>query len=189
MKLIIGLGNPGKEYDKTRHNIGFMCIDKLASYYDIPINKKKFDGLYNEFIHNEEKVILLKPQSYINLSGQVIKKYIDYFKIPISDILVICDDMDLSIGNYKLKYKGGSAGHNGLKNIESALQTNEYKRLKIGISKNKMIDAKDYVLGKLTIDDMQQIESIIAKVPNIISDFITISFDKVMNKYNIQDTD
>lgn len=184
MKLIVGLGNYGKEYEKTRHNIGFMAIDAFALKYDFVFNKNKFQGLYAEGNLENEKVILLKPQKYMNLSGEVIREFIDYYKIAIEDILILCDDMDLEIGTYKLRYKGGSAGHNGLKNIESHLKTQEYKRIKIGISRNKNYDVVDYVLGKLSKEELDKLQPVLDKVPDIIHDFVTISFDNVMNKYN-----
>src|SRR5574344_2330767 len=147
MKLIVGLGNPGKVYENTRHNMGFMTIDNYAKKKNIDINKNKFNGLYGEYNYRGEKIILLKPCSYINLSGEVIKKYVDYFKIDINDLLIIHDDLDIPLGNIKLKPSGSSGGHNGLKNIELNLKRKDYKRIKIGISNNKMIDTKDYVLG------------------------------------------
>lgn len=184
MKLIVGLGNPGKEYENTKHNMGFMAIDEYARNKNTQINKSKFNGLYNEFNHKGEKIILLKPQMYINLSGDVIKKYVDFYKIDISDILIISDDLDLDIGKIKIKYKGGSGGHNGLKNIESNLKTQEYKRIKIGISNNKEIDTKDYVLGKFNQENTKIIKETISKIPQILDDYLNLTFDNVMNKYN-----
>lgn len=184
MKLIVGLGNPGREYEKTRHNIGFMCIDEIAHYFQVDININKFNGLYNQFTYNNEKIILLKPQKYMNLSGEVIRDFVNYFKINIQDILVICDDLDTSVGTYRLRYKGSSGGHNGLKNIELHLSTKEYKRIKIGISNNKNIDTKDYVLGKFSNEEMNLISPIINKMPKIIEDYLKLSFDNVMSKYN-----
>ena len=184
MKLIVGLGNPGNEYNKTRHNVGFMCIDEIAKHFNVEFTNNKYNGLFADFIYNGEKIILLKPQKYMNLSGEVIKKYIDFFKINVNDILVICDDLDIPLGKYRLRYKGSSGGHNGLKNIELNLSTNEYKRLKIGISNNKNIDTKDYVLGKLNKEELIVADSIIKKIPFIIEDYLNISFDNLMNKYN-----
>ena len=184
MKLIVGLGNPGREYEKTRHNVGFMVIDKLIEQYNCNNMKSKFGGLYSETTINNEKVIFLKPQEYINLSGIVIKRYIDYFKIDISDILVINDDLDLKTGNIKIKMSGSSGGHNGLKNIEFCLGTKDYKRIKIGISNNKQIDTKDYVLGKIDDDDMKLIKSIVEMFPTIINDYFNMSFSNLMTKYN-----
>ena len=184
MKLIVGLGNKGIEYNNTRHNVGFMALDKLSEYLNIEINKNKFDGLYGECIINNEKIILLKPQKYMNLSGEVIKKYVDFFKIDINDILIINDDLDLPVGKIKIKFKGSSGGHNGLKNIEQNLNTDEYKRIKIGISNDKLLDTKDYVLGKFNKEDLEIIHQTIDKIPQIFDDFIKYSFDKVMSKYN-----
>lgn len=186
MKLIVGLGNPGKEFLNTRHNIGFMFIDFYAEKYGVSINKEKFNGLYVKIKINSEDVILLKPQKYMNLSGDVIKKYVDYFNIDISDIIIICDDLNLDFLKVKLKCKGSCGGHNGLLNIENNLNTDCYKRLKIGISSNNNIDMKDYVLGKF---DNHQLQEIIKKkdfINDILDDFLNFSFEKVMSKYNIK---
>lgn len=184
MKLIVGLGNIGKEYERTRHNIGFMAVDKCVEKYNIDMNRHKFSGNYGEVNINGEKIIFLKPEKYMNLSGEVIRDFVKFYKIEIEDILIISDDMDLEIGSLKLKYKGSSGGHNGLKNIELHLGTPEYKRLKIGISHNRRIDTKEYVLSKFSNDEIELLNPIIDLVPNIIFDFITIPFDNVMNKYN-----
>lgn len=184
MKLIVGLGNPGREYEKTRHNMGFMAIDAFADKYGLIFNKNKFDGLYAEGIIEGEKILLLKPQKYINLSGEVIREFINYYKISIDDVLIICDDMDLEIGTLKLRYKGSSAGHNGLKNIEANLKTQDYKRMKIGISRNKNYDVVDYVLGKISEEETEKLKPIFEKIPKILYDFVIISFDNLMNKYN-----
>ena len=184
MKLIVGLGNPGSEYNKTRHNIGFMCIDKIAEYFNVDFNLHKFSGSYTQFNYQGEKIILLKPGKYMNLSGEVIRDFVNFFKININDILIICDDLDTKVGTYRLRYKGSSGGHNGLKNIELHLSTKEYKRIKIGISNNKNIDTKDYVLGKFTKEEMELINPIIDRMIFIIEDYLKYPFDKVMNKYN-----
>ena len=182
MKLIVGLGNPGKEYENTRHNVGFMVIDKLLKEFNCDELKSKLGGLYTTTIINDEKIIFLKPMQYINLSGIVVRKYIDYFKINLEDILIINDDLDLKLGTFKLRPSGSSAGHNGLKNIEAELKTNNYKRLKIGISNNKNIDTKDYVLGK--IDNKEELEKVIDICPNIILDYLKLPFSLLMSKYN-----
>ena len=186
MKLIVGLGNPGSEYDMTRHNIGFMCIDSFAMSQNIKINKQKFNGLYIKTNIKGTDLILLKPQSYINLSGEVIKKFADYYKIELSDILVISDDLDLECGKYKLKLSGSSGGHNGLKNIELNLNTQQYKRLKIGISNNKDIDTKDYALGKIDSSTYKIYEELFLKTNNIILDYLSLDFENLMSKYNHQ---
>ena len=184
MKLIVGLGNPGKEYEKTRHNIGFMTIDKYADKLGVSITKEKYNGLYAETIINSEKVILLKPQSYINLSGEVIRRFIDFYKNDIEDILIIHDDLDLEVGTYRVKQHGSSGGHNGLKNIELHLGTQEYKRIKIGISNNKLMDTKDYVLGKISKEEQEKIDEVKNVVMDILDDYFKITFDQLMAKYN-----
>lgn len=184
MKLIVGLGNPGKEYENTRHNMGFMAIDKFAKKYNVDFKKEKFGGLYSELFIDNEKVILLKPQRYINLSGEVIKKYVDFYNINIDDILIISDDLDTEFGRIRLRYQGSSGGHNGLKNIEMHLKTKKYKRIKIGISNNKNIDTKDYVLGHLNKDNLNILDATFDTVVCILDDFFKLSFDNLMNKYN-----
>ena len=184
MKLIVGLGNPGKEYEKTRHNMGFFYIDKYAEKQGVSITKNKFNGLYSELLLNGEKVLLLKPQSYMNLSGEVVKKYVDYFNVEIEDILIICDDLDTSLGKYRLRATGSPGGHNGLKNIELHLGTDKYSRLKIGISHDKDIDTKDYVLSKLGKEDFNLIEENVDIICNIIDDFYDNDMEFMMSKYN-----
>ena len=184
MKLIVGLGNPGKEYEKTRHNTGFMALDSFAKKHDISIDKKKYNGLYGEMTINGEKVILLKPQTYMNLSGECVQKIVNFFKIKLEDILVINDDLDLEVGRIRLRRNGESGGHNGLKNIELNLGSKDFKRLKIGISKNKNIDTIDYVLGKFSKQELDILEQIKSVTDQLLEDFVTLDFEKLMSKYN-----
>ena len=184
MLIIAGLGNPGKEYENTRHNAGFRFIDSYAKAKNLSFNKEKFNGLYTDFLHNGEKIILLKPQKYMNLSGEVIKAYLDFFKIEVNSLLIIVDDLDTEVGKIKLRYKGSSGGHNGLKNIENHLKTQDYKRLKIGISNDKNKDSIDYVIGKVPVDELNLMNSVNKKAESLIDDFLSMNFDNVMNKYN-----
>ncbi len=156
----------------------------MSNKFGISIDKKKCNGLYNEVTINNKKIILLKPLSYMNLSGEVVKKYIDYYKIPVENMLIINDDLDLEIGKIRLRRNGSSGGHNGLKNIMLNLNTDEFKRLKVGISNNKLINTKDYVLGNFSKDELEIIDNLKEVVSNIISDFIEMDFDSLMNKYN-----
>ncbi|HJJ08029.1 MAG TPA: aminoacyl-tRNA hydrolase [Bacilli bacterium] len=181
MKLIVGLGNPGKEYENTRHNIGFMVID---NYLKNEKFKTKFNGMYLKKVINNEEVIFLKPLSYMNLSGEVVKKYVNYFKINLSDLLIISDDLDMPCFKIKLKYKGSSGGHNGLKNIIQNINTEEFKRLKIGISNNLNNDTKSYVLSKFNQEELEKLHKKFEITNNIINDFINLDFEKVMSKYN-----
>lgn len=182
MKLIVGLGNPGTKYQKTRHNSGFMAIDFLANNQNLTF-KEKFHGLYTEFHINGEKAILLKPQKYMNLSGEVIKSYQEYFNIDISNILIIYDDVNYEVGEYKIKRNGSSGGHNGIKNIINNLGTENIYRLKIGISKNN-INLEDYVLGKFSEEECKKIEKILPDIEKIIMDFLFLTIDELMSKYN-----
>lgn len=184
MKLIVGLGNPGADYVNTRHNVGFIVIDNFAKSYGISINKKKFNGQYAELFIDGEKVLLLKPLSYMNLSGEVVKKYLDYFDIMPEDVLVISDDLYLPFASYRLRLFGSSGGHNGLKNIANMIGTNRFKRFRIGISNDKSVDTKDYVLGKFNSSEMKQISDILPITVDILNDFCSMSFEKVMSKYN-----
>ena len=180
MKLIVGLGNPGKEYEKTRHNVGFMAIDHYLGNESF---KSKNNGSYYEKIINNEKIIFLKPLTYMNDSGLAVRYFSDYFNLDISDILIIYDDMDFDVGKYKLKSSGSSAGHNGIKSIIKHLGTENFKRIRIGISKNN-INTIDYVLGRFSKEDLFILNNVFNVVDNIIEDFNIYDFDKLMNKYN-----
>lgn len=185
MKLIVGLGNPGKEYYHTRHNMGFELIDYYLEKKNITPNwSNKFNGLYYSTNLHGEKVLFLKPQSYMNLSGGVVRKFVDYFDISFDDILVLSDDLDLMIGNFKLRDKGSSGGHNGLRNIEENLGTQEYKRLKIGISKNNNLDTKDYVLGRLSKEEFDKIQYCYSLLVSVLDDYFSMDFHDLMSKYN-----
>ncbi len=184
MKLIVGLGNPGREYKKTRHNIGYMLLDKIALDKGISFDKERFNAKYLEYTYKDEKILMIKPLSYMNLSGEVVVKYVQYYKIDIGDILVIQDDLDLAVGRYKLMFKHGDGGHNGIKNIISNLNSKEFLRLKIGISKNTYIDTKDYVLGKFSGEELKIINNTFSLLKDFISDYVNLNRDLLMGKYN-----
>lgn len=184
IKLVVGLGNPGKEYENTRHNMGFMVLDEIAKEYGITKWKSRNGALYFDTYIDMSRVIFLKPQKYINLSGDVLIEFVRFFDINIEDIIVISDDLDLPLGSIKLKLKGSSGGHNGLKNIEANLKTNEYKRIKIGISNDKTIDTKDYVLGKLSKEEKKALSDVILKAKEATILSINTPFEEVMSKYN-----
>lgn len=184
MKLIVGLGNPGEKYENTRHNVGFIILDNYVNSKNLGSFKSKDNGLYLKTRIHDEDVVFLKPQSYMNLSGEVVRKYVDFYKIDVEDILVISDDLDLEFGNFKVKLNGSSGGHNGLKNIELHLSTQNYKRFKIGISNRKNIDTKDYVLGRFTNEEKDILDKFKPKSVEIIDDYFQLEFSKLMNKYN-----
>lgn len=184
MKLIVGLGNYGGEYKNTRHNAGFMALDFYAKKNSLSIDKKKFKGLYAETKINDEKVLLLEPQTYMNLSGECVRDFMGYFHIDVKDLLVIYDDMDLDVGVIRLREKGSAGGHNGIKNIIENIKTSDFKRVRIGISKDKNIDTINYVLGKFKDEEKEIIDKEIEKISNIIEDFTKYDFNKVMSLYN-----
>ncbi|MFV0275289.1 MAG: aminoacyl-tRNA hydrolase [Bacilli bacterium] len=184
MHLIVGLGNIGDKYDNTRHNIGFSILDLFAKEKNLSFNKEKFNGSYIKTNIENKNVILLKPLKYMNLSGEVINNFVNFFKIDLDKILIISDDIDQDLGNYKLKASGGTGGHNGLLSIERNLKTKNYYRLKIGISKNLNIDISNYVLGKFNDVEKDEISKNNEIYMNILNDFTKISFLDLMNKYN-----
>ena len=184
IKLIVGLGNPGENYTNTRHNIGFMTLDKFTSSRNVKFDKQKFSGVYAEELINGDKIIYLKPQKYMNLSGEVVKDFVNYFKIEIENILIINDDLNLPVGKVRLRSKGSSGGHNGLKNIELHLGTQGYKRLKIGIGNEFKNDMKDFVLGKFTKSEMEILEKQFSETNEILLSFLNEKFENLMCKYN-----
>ncbi len=185
MKLVVGLGNPGNEYAKTRHNIGFQLLDYIANKNNIEFKSdKKFNAECATYIVNGEKVHLIKPLSYMNLSGTVVSKYTNFYNIEPSDILVIQDDLDMDFGKIRILYDSTSGGHNGIKNIIECLGTKEFSRLKIGISKTREYETKDYVLGKFSKEESEMLTNIYSNLENIIDDFISLDTEKLKQKYN-----
>ena len=192
MKLIVGLGNPG--FDNTRHNLGFMLIDNIISNLNLA-KKVKFNGEYYEYItENNEKIILLKPLSYMNLSGTVIKKYVDYFKIDVNNMLILFDDMDMELGKIRVREQGRSGGHNGIKDIISNLNTETFKRIKIGIFNKETFSStllgKDYVLSKFSKTEKEVIEDSIKRAAKVCIDYINNdNFEFITNNDNKNKTD
>ena len=181
MKLIVGLGNPGKEYENTRHNIGFMIVD---NYINNDNWQKKFDGLIQIINYGNDKVLFLKPLNFMNNSGISVVQASKYYDIASEDILVIQDDMDIEFGKYKLKKNSSSGGHNGIKSIIVSLNTDSFNRLKIGISHDKNKDTINYVLGKFSKEEMSTINGNYKLYNEIIEEFINNGINETMNKYN-----
>ncbi len=181
MKLIVGLGNPGKEYENTRHNVGFMVLDQYINNNDW---QQKFNGLYQIVNIEGEKVIFLKPTTFMNLSGLSVVQVSKYYDISPTDILVIQDDMDIEFGRYKLKKNSSSGGHNGIKSIISSLNTEAFGRLKIGISHDKNKDTISYVLGKFSKEELATLKEQYQVYNDIINSFIKDGIDKTMNTFH-----
>ena len=183
MKLIVGLGNIGTKYKDTRHNLGFLVVDKLVEELDLTY-KEVPSSSYVSTIINGEKIIYAKPKLYMNNSGKVIKGMLDYFKIDIKDLLVIQDDKDQEIGQYKIVFNSGHGGQNGIRDIIDNLKSKEFTRLKIGIGSNDNIDTANYVLGKWTKEQKETINNNMRKYMEIVKDFNDLDFTKLANKHN-----
>lgn len=184
MKLIVGLGNPGRKYEKTRHNCGFMVVDELARQLNIPVDQNKFQGLYGKGKVGGEDVVLLKPQTYMNLSGDSMIHFMNYFKIPVEDIIVVYDDLDLPVGKIRLRTKGSPGGHNGIKSIVGHLKTQNFNRIRVGIDRDKFIPVVDYVLGKFTKEQEPPLQESIALASAALKLSIQEDFTKAMNQFN-----
>lgn len=185
MYLIVGLGNPEPEYSKTRHNMGFNVINKLANKYNIEVNKKKFDGLSADGIIENEKVILLKPQTYMNLSGKSIIQFINFYKISTDNVIIIYDDIDFNPGIIKIRKSGSSGSHNGMKSVISELQSEDFIRIRVGIGqpefKNDMIN---YVIGAIPEEELKLLKEGTDKAVEAIIEILKNGVDSSMNKFN-----
>ena len=186
MFLIVGLGNPGKEYENTRHNVGFNVIDILAKEYDISVTKIKHKALIGEGRIGSEKVLLVKPQTYMNLSGESVREFIDYYKIdPETEMIVIYDDIDLEPGQIRIRKKGSAGGHNGIKNIIAQLGTQNFYRIKVGVgAKPKGWDLADYVLGRFSSKEREVVDAAIQDAADAVDMIIEKGIDAAMNHYN-----
>ncbi len=183
MKLIVGLGNPGKKYEHTRHNMGFDVIDLFSELAQIDIDKESFKGLVGRGKVFDEDVFLLKPQTFMNLSGESVREIVSYFKIKIEDIIVIYDDMAIAPGRIRLRPSGSSGGHNGIQNIIDNLGTKDIKRIRVGIGE-PTYNSIDYVLSKPSKEERVLIDEAIVDATNALKDILKDNFDKAMTKYN-----
>ena len=181
MKLVVGLGNPGKEYKGTRHNVGFMVLD---NYLGKVSWKNKSDSFFYSTEINNEQVIFIKPNTYMNLSGIAVKKIAKFYKLKPEDILVIQDDLDMSLGSFKVKRNSSSGGHNGIKSIITELGTEEFGRLKIGIDKDSRIPVDKYVLSKFSTQELEKITQNYDSFNKIINLFINEGIEKTISLYN-----
>lgn len=184
MYIIAGLGNPGKEYEMTRHNIGFEVIDYIASRYAAKVNKLKFKSLYGEINIGGEKVFLIKPQTFMNLSGEALREFSAFYKINSENIIVINDDISLKVGKVRIRRKGSAGGHNGLKSIIYQLNTDEFPRIKVGVGENDKGDLADYVLGRFKKDEIKIMEDAIIRAADSCEEIVKRGIDSAMNKYS-----
>lgn len=186
VKMIVGLGNPGEKYHETKHNIGFMVLDKWAKQENVTFNKSKHQGLYTEFFIGSEKVILVKPQTFMNLSGQCVKPLMNYFKIDIDDVVIIYDDMDLPIGKIRLRQKGSAGGHNGIKSLIQHFGTQTFNRVKIGVGRPLEFETViQHVLSKFLNLYINDVNRSIDDTIDAMTYFVRQSdFLNTMNKFN-----
>lgn len=185
MFLIVGLGNPGSQYEFTKHNVGFLTVDYLADKLNIKINKLKFKGLFaKEKIENED-VVILKPQTYMNLSGESVRDFANFFKIPPENIIVVVDDVDLPMGKIRIRKKGSAGTHNGMKSIIYQLQSDNFIRIKVGIEKeNRKDDLADYVLKGFSKDEVPIMEESMERAAKAVLEILKKGPDVAMNKFN-----
>lgn len=186
MKAIIGLGNPGMKYAGTRHNIGFDAVTAIADKYNLSINNKKFKGVYADGHIAGEKVLLVQPQTFMNLSGECVREVADFYKLNPDEIIIICDDINLDVGRLRIRKKGSAGGHNGLKNIIAHLGTEEFPRIRVGVGeKTEGWDLADYVLARFDKDSEPVIREALANVVGAVETWLSEGIDAAMNRYNV----
>ena len=185
MRLFVGLGNPGKQYEKTRHNAGFFVIDKLLKDLDLNLDLEMCNAHYTIYRHKGEKILIVEPQTFMNLSGVAVQGLMNYYRLEPEDVIVVHDDLDLPLGKIRLRESGSCGGQKGMGNIIALLDTENIKRIRIGISNNKEIDTKDYVLGKITKEDFPIYDESTTKAKDALLYYLDEkNFAKVMNKFN-----
>ncbi|RNF38358.1 aminoacyl-tRNA hydrolase [Planococcus salinus] len=185
MKLIVGLGNPGKTYEETRHNIGFKVIDHLAANWNAPLTQSKFKGMYSIIHRPEGKVMLLKPLTYMNLSGESVGALMNYYNIAIEDLVVIYDDLDLPTGQLRLRQKGSAGGHNGIKSLIQHLGTQQFNRMRIGISRPPAgMKVPDYVLSRFSKEESPEVGEAVKKSAAACELWLSKPYLEVMNEFN-----
>lgn len=185
MKLIVGLGNPGKKYENTRHNTGFAVIDKTLAKLNVELDKNKFNADYTMINRNGEKIYILKPLTYMNLSGEAVAPFMKYFGIEPEDLVVVHDDLDLPVGKIRLRQSGSCGGQNGMRNIIDLLGDSDIKRIRVGIGKDPLIPVVDYVLGKTKKEDLEVYNQALDKASDALIYWLDHDdFSKVMSNFN-----
>jgi PTH1 family peptidyl-tRNA hydrolase len=185
MKLVVGLGNPGRKYNGTRHNVGFEVLARLAQRYDVGRPKAKFKAEVTETNINNQKTILLSPLTYMNLSGQSVRAAVDFYKLPLTDLLVICDDINLDVARLRFRPSGSAGGQNGLKDIIQQLGSQTFGRLRVGVGRPPPNwDAADFVLGKFSHEDQSEIENAVAQAVDAVEVWVEQGMQTAMNQFN-----
>ena len=185
MKIIVGLGNPETDYSETRHNMGFNTINKLAKEYDIDVSRTKFDALYGTGIIENEKSILVKPQTYMNLSGKSVVQFVNFYKIDLQDLLVIYDDMDTEISKIRIRKSGSHGGHNGIKSLIDELSSEKFPRIRIGIGRPRSSEEfTEYVVGAIPEEEKEKLEEGVTKAKEAVKEILKNDINFAMNKFN-----
>lgn len=186
MKVIIGLGNPGRDYEKTRHNAGFMVIDEIANKLGISGGKEKFDAVLLEDFVGQEKVVLVKPLTFMNDSGRAVRRIIDFYSLNPTDIIVIYDDVDIDLGKLRIRKNGSAGTHNGMKSIIYELKSDNFPRVRLGINKEKRGDLKRFVLKKFSKEEVPLLIDVVKRAADAAISMVEDDIDKVMNQFNIR---
>jgi PTH1 family peptidyl-tRNA hydrolase len=184
MKVVVGLGNPGRNYEGTRHNVGYEVVDSLAAGPRCNKFESRFQAQIAELTEDAEKVLLVKPETFMNLSGRSVRQVMDFYQLTLSDLLVVCDDINLPLGKLRVRAKGRHGGHNGLRNIQEHLGTTEYARLRIGVD-TPADDAIDHVLGRFRPGERPVIEDAVQKAAQAVIVWVTRGIQACMNQYNV----
>lgn len=186
MYLIIGLGNPESDYANTRHNMGFNVINKLSEKYNIEVKKDKFKALFGSGVIEGEKVILVKPQTFMNLSGEAVQEFVNFYKIPLENVLVIYDDVDIEPGKIRIRKNGSAGGHNGMKSIVSHLSSEKFPRVRVGIGKpHGQKDMIAHVIGGIDDEDKELLDKGVNLATEAVIETLKNNIDSAMNKYNV----
>jgi PTH1 family peptidyl-tRNA hydrolase len=184
MKVVVGLGNPGGRYAGTRHNIGYMVIDYLAESPRAGRFQSRFQGLIAELIEEGEKILLVKPETFMNLSGRCVREVLDFYQVPVADLLVVCDDINLPLGKLRVRARGSDGGQKGLRDIRNHLGTDEYARLRVGIDTPGEADAADYVLSRFRPSEKPVIEEAVRIAGEAVIYWVRHGVEACMNRYN-----
>lgn len=187
VKIIVGLGNPGDKYAATRHNVGFMAIDYLADQYGVKVDRIKFKGVYGEARLGGQKVLLLKPQTFMNLSGESVREICEFYKVPMEDVVVIYDDISMKVGSLRIREKGSAGGHNGIKNIIYQTQTDVFPRIKVGVGAKPHpdYDLADWVLGQFSAEDRKTLSDLMPTIQKAVELLVKDEPKEAMNQCNI----
>lgn len=189
MYVIAGLGNPGKEYEHTRHNVGFEVVDRLAERYDIPLTERKHRAYCGKGLIGGQKVMLVKPQTFMNLSGESVKSAADFYQIPAEQVIVVYDDVSLDPGQLRIRTKGSAGGHNGMKNIIARMGTQEFPRVKVGVgAKPERMDLADYVLSRFSKGEWEMMEDAFNEAAEAVAVLISDGAEAAMNRFNAKKT-